>query len=93
MDQDQPDAIYELNLGRYKGEQWCFRIWKMCNLGNTYCIAYRKKIKIIYCSIFEFLNQMTIYCYGLKKNDKLEILSCKYSPNFFYTNSIFYNLP
>ena len=41
MDQDQPDAIYELNLGRYKGEQWCFRIWKyeiwkMCNLGNTY---------------------------------------------------------
>ena len=26
-----------------------------------------KKIKIIYCSIFEFLDQMTIYCYGLKK--------------------------
>ena len=33
MDQDQPDAIYEINLGRYKGALQCgFNIRKKCNL-------------------------------------------------------------
>ena len=40
MDQDQPDAIYEINLGRYKGAPQCgFNIRKKVQfIGKLHCL-------------------------------------------------------
>ena len=55
MDQDQPDNIFEINLGRYKGNTLHYTVGfenlKKCNLGKLYYLP--KKLKLF---IALFLN-------------------------------------